>query len=149
MKTDLLYASLVAARNTELTIYWARYNIQAILNFGLLAATMQAPGGSLLNPIPRVILGAGIFLALTWFGLTIMGKRLLEQRWQTYIRRCEERIVKNKDEDEDLLVFTDIAKREAASGWWKREWNNLTILTSLVPLLCLIAWVLVWWRTNV
>lgn len=36
------YRALVSIRNTELSVYWARYNIQSAINCGFLVAVLAS-----------------------------------------------------------------------------------------------------------
>ena len=69
------YESLVAVRNAELTTYWTRYNVQVVLNGGLLvAAFANGSDGRLANlPMWSVSLG-GIALAIVWFVMLLQAR---------------------------------------------------------------------------
>ncbi len=43
------YTAFINVRNTEISVYWTRYNIQAFLNLGLLVAALSAKPDSLIG----------------------------------------------------------------------------------------------------
>jgi hypothetical protein len=75
MPTTDQYASLVAVRHAELETYWTRYNIQVVLNGGLLVAAFATESRSRLAGLPiwLVSLG-GVALAIVWLIMVLQGK---------------------------------------------------------------------------
>lgn len=88
-----LYTALVNIRNTEVSAYWTRYNIQAVLNAAVFAgglAALKEP-----NPLPDIILlwlsAGGVILAALWLWFAVLGKRLFVDGWEEWIAEYEER----------------------------------------------------------
>jgi hypothetical protein len=86
-----LYATLVATRNVELQVHWARYNIQAAINAGLLFAFVSARPLAFIDEHRTVIALGGLFLTILWFWMTAESKNVLVGRWDRHIRQFEER----------------------------------------------------------
>lgn len=140
------YTALVNVRNTELSVYYARYNIQAVINFGLIAAVLATRQDSrFLSPLPLWIVLGGCALSLVWLGFAVVGKRLFAERWEGYLRRYESEILARQGLHADLQMFTHVAAAQQRLGLWSRNWNNLNVLTRAVPLMAFAAWVVIAW----
>lgn len=136
---DSLYQTFVSVRNAELIAYWSRYNIQTVLNFGLIAAALSAKPGSFVDQ-HRILIGVGgILLSFVWIGFILMSKKLLTKRWEFYIREYEESLSKSLPNKIPLL-FTWLKEEEKNMGKLRRCWRNLNILAYTPPLLCIVAW---------
>jgi len=133
---ESLYPAFVSVRNTELVAYWSRYNIQTVLNFGLLAAALSANPGSFIVQHKILIGVGGIILSFVWVGFILMGKKLLTERWDSYIRECEKGFSNN-----EIKLFTRVEDEEKKICKLKRHWRNLNILAYIPPTLCIFAWV--------
>lgn len=143
-----LYVALVNIRNTEVTAYWARYNIQAVLNYGLLAAALSAkPDMPLLSPVPAALTVVGILLALVWVGFVIVSKWVLVRRWERFLMDYERRFLRAGDEVPCLGVFSVVFKEESARSAVVRNTRNLNLLALLMPFLCILAWGWIGWRS--
>ena len=130
------YEHLVAVRNAELATYWTRYNVQVVLNGGLLIAAFASPSDSrLLNlPVCLVSLG-GITLAIVWLFMVCQGKTWIH-RWDEQLSLFERELGKDKL----YPLFRNIIKSGAALNCWK----NMTAMAAAVPVLCVIAWFALW-----
>ncbi len=84
-----LYATLVAVRNVELQAHWARYNIQAAINAGLLFAFVSARPSSFIEGNRTVIGMGGLLLAALWLWMAAGSKNVLVGRWDRHIRTFE------------------------------------------------------------
>lgn len=132
------YTALVNIRNTELAAYWTRYNIQAVLNLGLLVAALSAKSGSMIaqHIIPVAFLGS--CLSAIWLCLTIWGKRLITDRWEEYIRKYE------LNYSRELFQLFLLVKEENQKGLWnclKIQLESLNILTRVVPIILIVVWI--------
>ncbi|HWR83482.1 MAG TPA: hypothetical protein VN285_09270 [Candidatus Deferrimicrobium sp.] len=143
---EALYTAFANVRNAELSVYWTRYNIQAVINLGLIAAVLGTRADSVfMSPLPAWVVLAGVMLSLIWLGFTILGKCLFTDRWETYLRNYEAKFLTHLPDD--LRMFTDVRRREDGLGWWKKHWGNLNILTRSVPILALVGWLLIVWSS--
>jgi hypothetical protein len=145
-KIDAIYTALVNVRNTELSVYYARYNILAVINIGLIAAVLATRHDSrFLSPLPCWIVLGGCALSLVWLGFAALGKRLFTERWEVYLRRFEREILDRQGLQPELQLFTHVESTEQKLSWWKRHWENLNVLTLLVPLMAFAAWIIISW----
>ena len=88
-----LYIALVNVRNTELSVYWTRYNIMAVINLGILAAVLSSRMDSLVIQVLPCVAAGGILLGAIWFAIAVKGKQLFTQRWEEIGRAsCRERV---------------------------------------------------------
>ncbi len=143
-KIEGIYTALVNVRNTELSVYYARYNIQAVINFGLIAAVLAAREDSkFLTPLPLWIVLGGLALSMLWLCFVIWGKRLFTRRWESYLREYEIDILAHQCLKNGLLMFTDVKDKEEKLRQPRRYWDNLTILNVLVPLMASAAWMII------
>lgn len=89
---EQLYLALVNIRNTELAAFWTRYNIQAVLNTGMIAVGLAALKGP--DRLPVAVLLAisvgGATLAVFWLLFAILGKPLFVEGWEEWIAEYEE-----------------------------------------------------------
>lgn len=141
------YAALINVRNTELAAYWVRYNIQAVLNFGLLIAALSAKFDSLIAQYMLCASIVGLCLSLIWLLMTIWSKQLITKRWDEYIRQYE-----RKYSDELFQLFVSVEDKENKEGFWnklKKHWNNLNILARIVPAILIIIWLFLGIKTFV
>ncbi len=143
---EAIYTALVNVRNTELSVYYTRYNILAVINFGLIAAVLATRQDSaFLSPLPLWVVLGGAGLSLVWLGFAVVGKRLFTQRWEGYLRRYETEILSRQGLPANLQMFTHIQAEEQRLDLWRRNWCNLNILSRLVPLMAFAAWMMVGW----
>jgi len=91
-----LYTALVNIRNTELTVYWTRYNIQSALNTAVLVGALAGVKGSDRLPLPVLLAVAvgGFFLAVIWLVFAVYGKRLFVDGWEEWIAEYEENFLR-------------------------------------------------------
>ena len=137
LKQEALYTALVNVRNTELTVYWTRYNIQSAINFVLLAAALAGKSDSLIGKNMKFAVCAGILLALFWIIFVVKGKELLTDRWEKHIRTYEESTPQGT-----YRLFCEIKKEEDSKGSIQRKWDNLDYLSRALPILCMVAWII-------
>ncbi len=143
---EAIYTALVNVRNAELSVYYTRYNILAVINFGLIAAVLAtAQDSRFLSPLPLWIVLGGAALSLVWLGFAVVGKRLFTERWEGYLQRYETEILARQGLQGDLQMFTHVAGEERRLDCWKRNWRNLNILTRFVPLMAFVAWMIIGW----
>ena len=146
-----LYSVLVNVRNTELTTHWTRYSIQAILNIGLLTVVLSVDPSKLI-PMPVIAIG-GLVLATIWFFFTLMGKKLLTERWEKYIKQYERDFLYEKaaescggrNDKKPIRLFTNVEEEESKCPLVK-NWRNLNILAWGGPILCAVAWIIILFR---
>jgi hypothetical protein len=136
MPSPSQYESLIAVRNAELATYWTRYNVQVVLNGGLLVAVFASESGKRIAelPIGWVSLG-GVALAIIWLVMILLGKDSIH-RWDGQLQ-CFERQL---GEGEVYPLFTNII----SSGAVLDPWRNMTVIAAAVPVLCAIAWIALW-----
>jgi hypothetical protein len=135
------YTALINVRNTELAAYWTRYNIQAVLNFGLLAAALSSKSDSLINRHIFPVAIVGLLLSTIWLLMTIWSKKLITQQWDKYIRQYE-----NKYPNELFQLFVSVEVEENKKEFWNgltKHWKNLNILTRVVPLILMVVWLVI------
>ena len=138
VKYEFLYSALVELRNTELNVYWARYNILSAINFAMLAVSLSAAENSIVANAARLLVSlAGLLLSVIWLLITIKGKQLLIYRWDRNIAIYEEKFINVPD----LKLFTRVLNMESP-GWLRRNWDNINILAWSLPVLCCMAWIL-------
>lgn len=137
-KQEPLYGAFIQVRNIELSVYWTRYNIQSAINFGLIAVVLSSKTNSLIQQHLVYISVIGIFMAITWLCLTILGKRILNDWWEKHLRTYE-RTIPNQEH----RLFRNIYKKENEKCWIKKNWQNLNILTRFLPILCLVVWLVI------
>lgn len=142
-KSEPLYTAFVNVRNTELSVYWTRYNIQSAINFVLLAAVLTSRSDSFVNKYMNSAAIAGFVLAGIWFLVTIKGKQLLTDRWDSHLRTYEKIIIGR----EEHRLFCKVAQDEEKKCKLMRMWDNLDILARGLPVLCMLVWGLVWVRS--
>jgi hypothetical protein len=132
MPTTDQYASLVAVRHAELETYWTRYNIQVVLNGGLLVAAFATESRSRLAGLPiwLVSLG-GVALAIVWLIMVLQGKAWVH-RWDAQLSLFEKQLGANQL----YPLFTNIRDSGAALS----SWANITAVAAAVPILCGLAW---------
>ena len=133
---EFLYSSLVAIRNTELSIYWTRYSILSAINFGIIAVALTAGNNSTIHAARTWISLGGILIASIWLLITVRGKHLLTERWDRNIEIFEQKCI----DDPELKLFTRVLKSESKNRFIK-NWDNLNILAWSLPVLCIIAWI--------
>jgi len=126
------YESLVAVRNAELETYWTRYNIQVLLNGGLLVAAFASESGTRFAGLPiwLVSLG-GVALAIVWLIMVIQGKAWIH-RWDEQLSLFEQQLGANQL----YPLFTNIKNSGAALS----SWANITTIAAAVPILSGLAW---------
>lgn len=133
------YDAIVAVRNAELQSYWTRYNIQVILNGGLIVAVLAVDRAVLKGRINLWFLASGGFaLSLSWVIMILRGKVALH-RWDGFLARLEGLL--------DLVrVFTEVTRRKP--GLWagiSEAWRNMTLGALAVPMLCIMFWLIFPW----
>jgi hypothetical protein len=134
------YTAFINVRNAELAAYWTRYNIQAVLNLGLLFAALSAEPHSVIGQHMFTISIGGFCLAVIWLFMTIWSKRLITKRWDKNIRRYERSYSK-----ELFPLFTLVEAKENKKGFCnklKKHWNNLNILARVVPSILIVVWLI-------
>ena len=132
------YDSLIAVRNTELQTYWTRYNLQLILNGGLLIAAFTRDKSIPLGQMPPWVISlGGLSLVAIWLGMIFQGKKWIE-RWNEQLRFFEEEL-----EEKVYPLFTNIRKTSPADNKWK----NMTALAAGVPILFGLGWI-AWWASS-
>lgn len=136
MPTAEQYESLVAVRNAELETYWTRYNIQVVLNGGLLVAAFASESGTRLAGLPiwLVSLG-GAALAIVWLIMVVQGKGWIH-RWDEQLSLFEQQLGTNQM----YPLFTNIRNSGAALS----SWDNITTMAAAVPILSGLAWFALW-----
>ena len=108
VRPEPLYASFVAIRNTELTVYWARNNILSAINFALLAVAFAGRSDSFVILHSALVGVGGIVLAVIWLLFVHKGKQLLTDRWELALKIYETTI-----QQSDHRLFTNVhAKAE-------------------------------------
>lgn len=129
------YESFVAVRNAEVATYWTRYNVQVVLNGGLLVAAFASKTGERLAQLPiGWVSSGGIALAIVWLVMLLQGKALIH-RWDRELKQFEEQL----GEDVVYPLFTNIIKCGAFDPL-----RNMTAVAAAVPILCAIAWIALW-----
>ena len=134
---ETVYSNAINVRNTELSAYWTRYNIQAVLNLGLLAVVISDKIGS--NCISKYIAGVCLILTIIWIVFILISKCFLIPRWQKYIMNLE------KEFPVPLRFFTIIEKSEGRNSI-KKHILNLNIPALAIPILCFIVWIWILFR---
>jgi hypothetical protein len=135
-----LYSSLLSVRNTELTVYWTRYNIQAVLNFGLIAVALSAAPNSIIDKFPTLVAVSGMFLALIWLLFVVFSKRLITDEWDNCVKNYEQSILKSKqDVPNDILIISQFTYNK---NYFKRNLYNLNFVACSLPIICGLAWYL-------
>jgi len=137
---EFLYAPLVDLRNTELSIYWTRYNILSAVNFGLLAVVLSASDDSFVPTMRTLVSLGGVLIAVIWLLFTVKGKQLLKNRWDQNISIYENKCIDNPD----LRLFSRVLENESKKKWLRKNWDNLNILARSLPALCIVAWIIFW-----
>lgn len=137
-----LYATLVRVRNTELAAYWTRYNIQAVINIGLLAVALSAKHDSLIKQSVFIwfVPIMGIVLSGVWLFFIVNSKNLVTKRWEKYIRRYERRFLDDNTALRPIKLFAQVKEKEKKKSWMCRKWDNLDLLAWTIPIVCMIAW---------
>ena len=138
LRREALYTALVDVRNTELAVYWTRYNIQSAINFGLLAAVLASNSDSFIRKYIEFTAPAGFLLALIWLLFLVKGKQLLTGRWERHIRNYE----KNTPEVKYRL-FCEIENEKGIKTKWRTMWDNLDVLSRGLPILCMVSWIVI------
>ena len=129
------YTALVNVRNTELSAYWMRYNIQAVINLGLVAACISSKPDSIIGKHLFWVSLCGILLAFIWLFFAIKSKQLFTDRWERYIKKYEEDFLPEKHR-----LFTNVCIEEEQKTFLKKHWDNLNILAWSVPVFLIIIW---------
>jgi hypothetical protein len=140
-KPEALYTALVNVRNTELTVYWTRFNIQSAINLVLLAAALSSKSDSFVGKHMWFAAIAGIILAIIWLLFIVKGKQLLEDRWEPHIRKYEENTPQVQ-----YKLFCEIQKekeRVRKCNKLRPRWDNLDYLSRSLPILCIAAWFII------
>ncbi len=137
-KAEPLYTALVSIRNTELSVYWTRYNIQSAINFVLVAAALASGPDSFASKHMALTAVAGLLASIIWLLFIAKGKQLLMTRWERHIRAYEDCTPEVK-----YKLFTIHSTEEALKSAEQSSWNNLTILASALPALCIIVWIVI------
>jgi len=143
---DQFYTSLVNVRNTELSVYWTRYNILAAVNLALLAIALASDSTSFMYNFPIWIMLGGIILAFIWLLITIKGKQLITNRWEEHIRDYEKAF-----KDKNQKLFTNVNTAENVKCFLKKHYDNLNIPARAVPIICIVGWLIIgfyFWPTT-
>jgi hypothetical protein len=137
-KAEPLYTALVNIRNTELSVYWTRYNIQSAINFVLLAAALASGSDSFARKHMALTVVAGLLTSIVWLLFIAKGKQLLMNRWERHIRAYEDCTPEVK-----YKLFTIHSAEEALKSAAQSSWDNLTDLAAALPALCIIVWIVI------
>lgn len=130
------YESLVAVRNTELETYWTRYNVQVVLNGGLLVAVLGRQSDDRIGTLPIwLVCFGGIILAACWFVMVLQGKRWIH-RWDKQLSQFEQAA----GSEQVYPLFTEIRRSAPALN----PWHNLTAISLAVPTLSGLTWLALW-----
>lgn len=133
------YNALVNVRNTELSAYWTRYNIQSVLNWGLVVAYLSVKSDSIISrQLGRYLFLAspcGILLASIWLFFIIKSKQLLTDRWERHIQKYEAEFLPKKHR-----LFTNVCTEEEQKTYLKKNWDNLNFLARSIPVLLIFIW---------
>ena len=82
---------------------------------------------------------AGLILTLIWITFVVKGKKLLTGRWERHIRIYEENTHEVK-----YKLFCEVKKEEDSKCSLQRAWDNLDVLARGLPLLCIVAWIIIY-----
>ncbi len=132
---DALYLAFIQIRNSELAAHWMRYNFQFSVNFGLLAVVLTTARHPFVAAHLHLIAILGIELTLIWFLLGWQSKKVISRRWEQHLRTYEDTIARPEHR-----LFQRIANEENKKSWWRRNWQNLNLLTWALPSICLLGW---------
>lgn len=135
-----LYSSLLSVRNTELAAYWTRYNIQTVINFGLLALIIRFVFP--LSDIPLLIPIVGMVLAIIWLSFVLLSKRLIIEEWDQCVKNYESVLAK-QGVCRNILILSEFKNKEKNKNYFKRNWHNLNFVACTLPILCGLAWYLI------
>jgi len=132
------YTAIINVRNTELAAYWTRYNIQAVLNVGLLAAIISAKSDSIIVRHQIIAVVGGLILSFIWLLFAIKGKHLITKRWDKHIREYEKEVLPG-----NYNLFEKVEAEEEAKKGLHKHWDNLNILARVIPILLMVGWLLI------
>lgn len=137
-----LYSPLLSVRNTELAAYWTRYNIQIVLNFGILSLIFKF--SSPLSNIPPWVPIVGMFLAVIWLSFVFLSKRLIIKEWDKCVKNYEQDILKKQQGVPDnILIISQFKSKEEDKNYFIRNWHNLNFVACSLPIFCGLAWYLI------
>ncbi|MFX0139538.1 MAG: hypothetical protein ACFFDN_38205 [Candidatus Hodarchaeota archaeon] len=143
------YSDIVNIRNTELTVYWTRYNIQAAINIGLLAVTISANPGSYISQFRVQVSILGILISCIWIGFIVLSKKLIHM-WEEYIIKYENEYLYDKIPMKPIKVFTDVYEKNRLNktnksiiSWIIIRWKFLDIFASGIPIICILTWLFI------
>jgi len=139
--TEGQYAALVSLRNTEISVYWTRYNIQSAINCVVLAAALASRSDSYIKVNMPFFSMIGILMTIIWIIFIIMGKMMLFDLWESNLINYEKITTGIK-----YKLFYQIHGTEN-TGSLRRIFNKITILALTLPLLCMGAWVYILFHT--
>jgi hypothetical protein len=157
-----LYAALASTRNTELSVYSTRYNVQAALNSGFaavfLAAVMRTDPISL--RAAELLAWIGIVLGLIWLGFAVQGKKMFVDGWDQWMAEYESKSLRTQGHSlfsgfNERGALSPIHPSKATSGRMRlllkhlvREsirrcfaWENLNLLERGLPILFVLCWI--------
>lgn len=132
------YTALVNVRNTELSAYWTRYNIQVVLNLGLVVACLSAKSDSIIGKHLSWVSLCGILLAIIWLCFAIKSKQLFTNRWEGHIKKYEAEFLPDKHR-----LFTNVCTEEEQKTCLRKNWDNLNILALSVPVFLILIWAII------
>lgn len=84
-----VYAAVVQTRNTEITVYWNRYNILGAMVFGLIVAVSNSRPDTIFAAQWGIACLAGLFLTFIWGFVAVTGRALFVH-WQNCAADLEE-----------------------------------------------------------
>lgn len=135
-----IYSTLMSIRNAELAAYWARYNIQAVLNLGILTFAFQRWHQT--PPLPWLVPVLGILLSIIWIFFIYLSKRTIEYYWDKCVSNYEEMLIEKDARLCAVLPISARGEKDERYNFLLKHWFNLNILAYSIPGLCLIAWFL-------
>lgn len=141
-----IYSALVQTRNTELTIYWTRYNILGAIVFVLVAAALNTKSDTLCILYWDMLCWVGFILAWIWLFVAFTGRGIVID-WQNRVADIE-------SDPNKWKAFTSWA-RSPRVPFYEKLLNHLiipsfkqpyTYVALLLPLAAIIIWSLLLYK---
>jgi hypothetical protein len=157
-----LYGALASIRNTELSAYSTRYNVQAALNSGFAAIFLAAVTrtDSISLRAAELLACIGIVLGAIWLGFAVQGKKMFVDGWDQWMAEYESRLLRTqghslfwgfnerkalspihpgKATSGKISAFLTRFVRESIRRWF--AWENLNLLERGLPILFVLCWI--------
>ena len=155
-----MYGAIVLVRNTEVAVFWARFNVLGGLVVLLMTVAVANSDKGSVQRYWNFICALGIMLTIVWFVAVWVGRGLIRY-WEKQLSQFESCIglftkvdqpeVTHDNAVKEIAFFKDYIDKMSrglwgASDYWTRrgERHPLSTYALLVPIMLLVCWFYLW-----